>query len=331
LERVLALFPGSGLHLSSLDMTMRSSLADSLEHIYEAAAGHFDLAADDVAAGLGQIRKHRVSPGVFGRYYDLVFALRAKRYGDAEHLFREIIDRAYERPNFSALPFAVDALGTDAERYARLLGLETGSLLALTAPKADRWSEFRQNVMTALNVIDAADPSLGSELRALVIQVVGADTAAHDGGGDFGGASSFMLWGAVLLNVKRHGTVLDTVAGLIHEGAHQLLFGLSIDDPLVENSIDERYDSPLRRDPRPMDGIFHATFVCARMHYGYARLVQSTGDQISPSERSLAEQRLHDCRRRFFDGLETIQRFARMTPNGKRVLRAASEYMERAN
>jgi hypothetical protein len=47
-----------------------------------------------------------------------------------------------------------------------------------------------------------------------------------------------MLWGAVFLNVERHQTPLDALRGLVHEGAHQLLFGLSVDDPLVENPLE---------------------------------------------------------------------------------------------
>ncbi len=59
-----------------------------------------------------------------------------------------------------------------------------------------------------------------------------------------------MLWGAVLLDVKQHATRLDMVAGLVHEAAHQLLFGLSVNEQLVENPIEERYGSPLRTDLR---------------------------------------------------------------------------------
>ena len=38
-----------------------------------------------------------------------------------------------------------------------------------------------------------------------------------------------------------------------------------LDEPLVQNAPDESYHSPLRADDRPMDGVFHATLVCARL------------------------------------------------------------------
>ena len=118
---------------------------------------------------------------------------------------------------------------------------------------------------------------------------------------------------------------------LVHEAAHQLLFGLAVDEPLVLNSINERYGSPLRTDPRPMDGIFHATFVCARMYYAYERLMQKTDSAFSQADREIVAQRLRDYRRKFFDGLETVRRFGRTAVKGDRILTAAADYMRSAN
>jgi HEXXH motif-containing protein len=163
----------------------------------------------------------------------------------------------------------------------------------------------------ALALIEAADAALASEIRELVIEVVGASRSAHAGRG-FGGASSFMLWGSVLLNTEYYDAKLDMMAALLHETAHQLLFGLSLDQPVVENDVEERYASPLRPDPRPMDGIFHATFVCARMHYGYARLMESQTVALDCGDRTLVEQRQRKYRGKFFDGLATIQHHGRL-------------------
>ena len=312
-----------------LDTGVRMALAESLEHISDVAAGQMNVANVDVAAGLSEIRTHRVIPGVFGRYYDLVFALQGGRYLEAAALYREIFDLSFERPALKVLPFTVEALGADEERYARLLSLE--SLAALAPPNADEWLEFEESLVSALNMIEEVDATLAAELRALVVQIVGASPAAKNGGRGFGGSSSFMLWGAVLLNVGHHSTTLDMIAGLVHEAAHQLLFGLAVDEPLVLNSINERYGSPLRTDPRPMDGIFHATFVCARMYYAYERLMQKTDIAFSQADREIIAQRLRDYRRKFFDGLETVRRFGRAAVKGDRILTAAADYMRSAN
>ena len=310
---------------------MRDSLAESLTHIYEVAGQRMSAPDIGLDESLSEIRAHRVSPGVFGRYYDLVFAVHDERYEHARVLLQDIVKLASERPIMAALPFSEEALGPDTERYARLLGLETNSQAAFAAPELNAWITFRANLAAALACIEEADAALGAELLSLVVQIVGAVPDSKTPGSGFGGASSFMLWGAILLNVEQHGTVLDMIAGLVHEAVHQLLFGLSVDEPLVENAMHERYTSPLRTDLRPMDGIFHATFVCARMHYGYSRLRQCVSDRFNEIELALIERRLGEYRKQFFQGLATVEQFGRMTVNGNRILNAAADYMRSVN
>ena len=224
--------PVSPAPSDDLDQAMRDSLAKSLIHIYEVAGQRMSAPDIGLDESLSEIRAHRVSPGVFGRYYDLVFAVHEERYEHGRVLLQDIIQLASERPIMAALPFSEEALGPDAERYARLLGLETNSQAAFAAPELDAWITFRANLAAALACIEEADAALGAELRSLVLQIVGAVPDAKTPGSGFGGASSFMLWGAILLNVERLGTVLDMIAGLVHEAAHQLLFGLSVGELL---------------------------------------------------------------------------------------------------
>jgi hypothetical protein len=323
--------PGSLASLGVLDQAMRDSLAESLIHIYEVAGQRFAAPDVDFDRGLSEIKAHRISPGVFGRYYDLVFAVHEERYECASVLLREMLQLASVRPIMTALPFSQEALGPDAERYARLLGLEMNSRVAFAAPAFDAWIAFQANLAAALACLEEAAPALAAELRSLIVQYVGAVPDSKTPGRGFGGASSFMLWGAILLNVQQHSTVLDMTSGLVHEAAHQLLFGLSVNEPLVENPIHERYASPLRTDLRPMDGIFHASFVCARMHYGYSRLRRCASKMFNEIEQALIQRRLDEYRKQFFQGLSTLERFGRMTVNGNRILNAAANYMRSVN
>jgi hypothetical protein len=320
--------PGSELSPQALDAAMRASLAGSLAHVHAAASRAMNVSGGVLADGLSAIKNHRVGPGVFGRYYDVVFALQERRYEYAGALFQEIVALANEEPTFATVPFTEEALGPDRERYARFIGLETMSAAALTPPPREDWLTFEANVAAAMKLIEEADPALAAELRALNIQVVAVGPDSRSGGRGFSGASSLMLWGAVLLNAGRHRTRLDLIGGLVHEAAHQILFGLSIDTPLAENPIGERYGSPLRTDPRPMDGIFHATFVCARIHYVYTRLRAAAKNSLEAEEQRLIDQRLSFYRRKFSDGVETVQRFGRLSPNGHRMMRAATDYMQ---
>lgn len=51
---------------------------------------------------------------------------------------------------------------------------------------------------------------------------------------------------------------------LAHETGHQFLNAIWTLDPLIENEGDNLFTSPLRKEPRPLSGIFHAALVLAR-------------------------------------------------------------------
>ena len=141
----------------------------------------------------------------------------------------------------------------------------------------------------------------------------------------FDGASAFMLWGAIIINSNRPEGALAMAQMLAHESAHNLLFGLSADDSLVENSPEELFASPLRVDPRPMDGIYHATFVTARMHRVVRRLSES--GVLSSEMQGIAQKEMTDNARLFANGFETVQRHAKLTALGAALMEGASQYM----
>jgi len=143
----------------------------------------------------------------------------------------------------------------------------------------------------------------------------------------FDGASSFLLWGAVVLNAAEGASVLATIQAVAHESAHNLLFGLSADGPLVLNGDLERYPSPLRTDARPLDGIFHATFVTARMQQAVGAL--RAAGALLPAERDEAESALAANAALFAQGLATLDRHAKLTPLGEAVLAGARAVMAR--
>jgi HEXXH motif-containing protein len=117
-------------------------------------------------------------------------------------------------------------------------------------------------------LIEQADPLLSEEIRALVSEIVLASGSMDKNSMTFDGASSFMLWGGILLNAERKGGALEMAQMLAHESSHGLLYGMAVEEPLVLNGDEERYPAPLRKDSRPMEGIYHATYVSARMLTG---------------------------------------------------------------
>jgi HEXXH motif-containing protein len=256
----------------------------------------------------------------------LVLALREKRNSDAAALFREIAVLARRRPRFAILPFSDAALGPgETARYTRLLGIG-GVVPTLASPDQPAFGAFRRRVEAAMILLRQADETLATELRSLVLNILGATAT---GKRRFGSVSSFMLWGTILIDIDLHPQMLDVFEALAHEGAHHLLFAVTQDKPLTDNPFEDRFRSPLRPDPRPMDGVFHATFVCARLHYAYRRLAGAM-PTLPAVDMDLVAKRLSDNHQHFLDGQETLRCHGRLTPVGERLLGGAEHYMQSA-
>jgi HEXXH motif-containing protein len=171
--------------------------------------------------------------------------------------------------------------------------------------------------------LKSSTPELYGEFKELIKVIVLAGTESEM---SFEGASALSLFGAILVNSDIEHDPLSMIELLVHESAHNLLHGFTLLAPLHEHMNDtECYSSPLRSDPRPIEGIFHACFVIARMHLAlsYLREAESSGYEL----RSRIECRMDSLRQRFFDGLQTLRRHARLTPAGEQLVSEVDEYM----
>jgi HEXXH motif-containing protein len=178
-----------------------------------------------------------------------------------------------------------------------------------------------ERVSEAVALLDAGVPDIAGELRTLVHEIIVVDKP-----GDWTfGASSFQLWGALFLKLKPRASRVEIAESLAHECAHALLFGFGMGKPLVENEPEELYPSPLRSDRRPMDGVVHATYVIARMHYTMWRLLES--GLLTEEEAGEAREAKERNARGYADGAAVIEGKAKWTPAGKAALISARAYM----
>ena len=317
-------FDPSELRGHAVNARMRGRLRDSLNYILDQADGHLEIPRRELSDFFARLERGPVSPLVFGAYCDLVLALHDDQPGEAERLLREIA----QAPNAGDGPRIVDLSDPEqdavAERYCRLM--DTDPDMAITiSPPGESTAQLRRLISQAFALIDAGNPALGGEIRALLREIVLAYAPEDAKGLKFDGVSSFMLWGGVVLNVTGYKTDIETVQALAHESGHNLLFGLCAYGPLQENDDSERYPSPLRIDERPMDGIVHATYVTARMHQSIQRLIDAgVLDAVQQEE----AKRANAANVRYFaSGMATIARHARLTPLGKTVMAGAQEYI----
>ena len=316
--------PQSESVVAGLDRRMRIRLAASLKHIFDRTAATLGIEDSEPGPLLAEIEAHRQAPSVFASYFELVFALKAKRYGEAAHLWRRIAAAAGDTPTLRVVPLAAETLGEDAARFVRLLNAgEKGAIYG--PPDPARWPAFAAGVAEAFSLLDETDAALAAEIRALVVLALGSAPLSPEL--SFGGVTSLTLWGAVTLNVEVYRTPLQILDGLVHEAAHTLLFGYAADERLVRNPDSERFASPLRADPRPMDGVFHATFVCARLYLLYRRLLERRPASLLGFDPRAIERKMADLATRFDDGARLIGDKASLTPLGEKILRSTIDYV----
>ena len=319
-------FEPDGARARVMDARSHALLADSLEHI-QAQAAHVLGSAGSLQPLVSAMRSGaRFGPYTFGLYYRLALALMEDRPEDARLLAARL---ALGMPSRDELVLhALDDLPADqAALYQELMDTDPQTRFGLQAPPPSLALAFRDRFRTAFATLQKVSPDLASEFAGLireVCMVVGDRQARYQ----FDGGSSYMLWGGLFLNIESHETNVQLVEVLAHESGHSLLFGHSLDEALVLNEDDELYTSPLRVDPRPMDGIYHATYVSARMHWVMTKLLE-TGE-LSEEERTQAERaRLADAEN-FEAGHEVVSRHGRLTRTGQTVMAEARRYMDRA-
>lgn len=305
---------------------MRQRLADSIEYIRHRVERRFDHPDDELTGALKRIRGGRVSPMLFATYCDLVLALNAGDETLARARLGALASASPTPPGIKVVEFGK---GEELEwlLVGRLLDTDKSAPLNLQPPRKGAARRCKDRIGRALTLLDRARPRLAGEIRALLQMIIVARADVTVTGADFGGASSFMLWGAIALNEQAVDTDLDMVVSLVHESGHNYLFGMSADAPLVISEGDEKFSSPLRSDPRPLDGIFHATYVVARMHYALVGLLRL--DSLAERDRHQAMEQIDILEQHFATGISTIERHATLSALGAAVLDSARRHMAR--
>ncbi len=324
----LADFAPDAVRAMAIDRHMRARLGASLRYIVAQADGRIPMVRTAIEGFLARLAAAPVPAAIFGAYCDLVLAIDDDRLDLAEALLAEI-GAAPNRPAGVLIRDLADRrIDPVADRYVRLVDTDPAICFTVLPPPPEIAAACRSRIAAAFSLLEAGDPALAAEIRTLIGEIVIAVGSDDPTALEFDGASSFMLWGAIMLNAKGHRTVLEMAQALAHESGHNLLFGLCADGPLVENDDEPRYASPLRADPRPMDGIVHATYVTARMHRAVARLLQAGVLDGAATTEARASMAAH--RRAFAQGIEVVDRHASLTERGRGIMAGARTYMARS-
>lgn len=320
-------FPPCGDRAVALNARMNRELGLSLEHVCEEAAAAIEFDREAMAGLIAHLLEGRcVDPATFARYYDLVDAIYEEDVDRAKTLLGELsAARCGATEVLHVVTLGDDALGDENARYIEMMNADPSGQMRFQEPPADVADAFRGRLAAGLDLLDAAIPELAREVRAIVRQIVisGSDPKMPY---QFDGGSHFQLWGALFLNGKFHPDTVAVVEVLAHESAHSLLFGFCTDEPLTLNEDDELFASPLRHDKRPMDGIYHATFVSARMHWAMTRLAES--DRLCEADKARALEAAATDLNNFDAGYGVIAAHGRLSDTGRALIQSAKAYVD---
>ena len=320
-----------------MDRRMRRELANSLHYLNtkfenhssdpDAAFYHQIPALEDLIGLLHQ--DTRVSPAVFGSYYALVFdMMNESDTGVIHKKLQQLLDNVRTVSNITVRNLSIEDIGSEEllSLYRKCFDTDSDVQYGFLPPSPENSQIAKRVINDAFELMKHVVPDLYDEITGILSEILLASTPEDGTAAFFSGASSYQLWGAMVLNADMERSVIDMLGTLIHESTHNLLFGLTVQEPLVLNGGDERYKSPLREDPRPMDGIFHATFVSARMYYAMQRLFKSP--LLSPAQKQECESNLGLLKNAFYDGYAVVSAYAEYSETGREVMQNAYEFMQ---
>lgn len=305
-----------------LDQSMRDDLAASLERIGAMAAAVLP-GRESLPAALEHIRAHPVEPGVFALYYDLVFALQKRDLASAPRLWEQALARAATQPPARLMRYRAEDLGEDGERIQRLTAIGAPAPVIFGDPDDTEWSRFRDNAPAALSLLRRANAVWAEQVSELGACTIATVPAADSVG--FSGGSSMMVWGAILVNVRDWTDRVGVLGVMAHEATHLLLFGASRSEPLVTNPVGERFQTEARPTPRPMNALYHSTYVSGRMARMSQEILDRCAGELSDAEHRTLDQTITVQRERFAQGEGVIRRHAQLTPLGRRLIEEAAD------
>ena len=308
---------------AQLDAWRHADLADSLEHISEACRENLPTVTETLTPVIACLRSGKqLCPDAFGDYFELgeaLFDKDAERASKAAALLAAVPERG------GSLRIACRGSG-EISRLEDSLDRRLGDEAASFAPLApEDGAAFVKLLDEGFELLHAGFPELEGEIRAIIHEIVLAQ-APKGAKMEFDGASHYQFWGLLLLNPRHHPTRLAVAEVLAHEAGHSLLFGLTREEPLVRNPDEELYASPLRVDPRPMDGIYHATFVSARMALAMETLAES--GVLTDEEREQALDAAAKDRENFASGDGVVREHGDLTDSGAQIMANARAWIE---
>lgn len=147
----------------------------------------------------------------------------------------------------------------------------------------------------------------------------------------FVGSSDIWYHGIALLNPDNSWSKITFADHLIHESAHTILHKINELTPLLLNPFDLLNVSPIRKDPRPLYGTFHATFVFMKLAQFFENVeekipLDKKQENIPKTDTEEVLFRLNRHIKGFYDGMQILAEHALFTNSGYRLFEEMNTY-----
>ena len=195
--------------------------------------------------------------------------------------------------------------------------LHDGTFLQLGVTAKKEAKKAEQNLLSAMDLLAKHFPIAHTEIEQIVTHVVWFSAE------NFWSSTDPAAFGALFINPRINCTRVNMLETLLHESGHLHLMIKQTMDPLLLNP-NQRAASPLRKDPRPLIGVLHATFVLMRMCYGHKLLLEGT--QLTQSEHRICTNLLSEHMKNLRNGIELLLLHAELTKVGDELIREISEH-----
>ncbi|MEM6955979.1 MAG: HEXXH motif-containing putative peptide modification protein [Myxococcota bacterium] len=186
-----------------------------------------------------------------------------------------------------------------------------GNAIDLGGRSAQQWADALRTGLTLVETV----PGLRKDVALFVRQFVpvGFNAEQHLS------ATYQQAIGTVYLSL--HPDPLTMAEAIVHEVSHSKLNALLELDPVLQNTADERYPSPVRPDPRPIMGVLLAAHAFVAVAYLYERLAKV---DHPIAQTPMFERRRSAIHQSNADGVALLAKHARPTRIGAGILEELS-------
>src|SRR5438874_3481477 len=198
-------FAPSAKRADELDRRIRAALADSLATICAALEDRSNLTPKQLQILLSRIRSRQVRPAIFALYTKLVHAIELDDNEQIDRLAEELKDPIILAPaTHRVVTLSEGMLRSDiGKRYCDVIDDDSGTPRDLSPVTDQQFMDGVDCVRVTLGLLVRVAPEIADEIRLFGQELVLATQAP--GAAEFGGATSFYLWGAIFINPTAHG------------------------------------------------------------------------------------------------------------------------------